>query len=517
MGVYHPLSVRSDSGQELGAIAEALQIGLPVAADISKRNQQRDADQGRADALAGTIDPEKQKRSRAYSHAAEVAVTYNKTITELEKIRNDAAEFKRGNPEFTVEQLDEFYAARIKQFLVDEETGDATFTPEATLEVLPLLQREKDAALAEAGEQIRAEVQTQVEAGEIRRFDAEISAGADPTEAVVALNNRLAQTVDRSRLNGVMFSALANLAVQKADPSILEAVPEQWANGAPTFRNIPEFRGRFTAAVAQAEAAAANAATQRSKLADQASEFALLSAIVGGEYVSDEDIVARIGVSKPNVARQLISFKETINNGRDEDAIDFDRVNLMRARVFSNASKDPVGEVMALYEMGVFGPTDAKQTAQVVSALLSDAQQMASFNARQGSSTTSIWREMSELLDDSFPITKDLFGKPNREQTRINLELKEKFAIETLRNGKDPVDVRRALEAEYRDAYDDATKRAATVSPADLTPAGKIKGALGGNSDLILTVSQADIENAALRGEITPEQERAALLLKLGQ
>lgn len=242
-----PLAAASTgtSGAALGALAEFLGVGADYMAQRQMRKNEESFASGEADARQDSVDETRRAKDRAYASAvvqvsteAELARAFH----ELENSDELKAAMAEGNPEAV-------------RGLVREVAGTFASDDEGVERVVTAAARRAESQFVTAAQQREAEIVNDGNFSDLTETAEAAYAAGEPLD-YVGIAQR-ARALFGAEANTRMLTLLAEMAVNHADPDIIENFPEfivdpETGQQVPSIKRIPRYAQRLRHAQAEA-------------------------------------------------------------------------------------------------------------------------------------------------------------------------------------------------------------------------------------------------------------------------
>jgi hypothetical protein len=457
-------------------LAETLGVAAEVGGELQKQNIQRDIVQAQTDIQQGVALGDDPSTARE--------ATFMKVKAEADW----AADQKRFDETLDSEDLDSLSAEeldlRISELVTDQIGGAdesdtyanqyAAFAGEYRVQRIRDHQDRIALALNEQG-------QANLVAATEARYDDHAATG-DPFDYQSFHTDAVNLSPGGAEANDLMMTILATQAITNADPSLIDNIPDEWADGQRTFKHIPSFQSKILNARAQAQAALDarnNAAAKAAKLeAEQNEEAALNQAyLMAANGIDPTGFLSQQvenGIVGQDKARPLTGFGRGNRDDFRNEAANFQILAALQVQIASNpASVSPTDLFMA-YQEGVYGPPESPEAQGKLRQQLTDLSEEKR-NAERLRSDPIYQARLEEIRKVTEP-SKDILGNPIPEDQALSAEIQREFR-ERVANGESPAEIQPQLIESYNERRKSLMETLETRSPAtaiDLLGAGRL-------------------------------------------
>lgn len=369
----------------------------------------------------GALDEKLLKKSLAYQRGAAVA-TARRRFIEDEAELSDLYETKFDKATGTAEDLNKF----IDGFL-HERYGNID-DKEVAKALVPQMGKLREDMMTryttEVRETVKQDMQTNYAV--IAADELEKTGSLD----VAKLHSEMLPTIGGKDTNAVLATIVANEAVSRGKPELLDAVPDRWADGTPTFKRSPQFddylrNSRQAAENQQAHVRQLLDTEERKQrlAAKQHAEDELTNAVLNRQDITAQTSkLLTSGVIDGETARTLVGFQESFSKQREGHAANFGAIASLESSIY--AGKAAQADVMSAYSQGYFGYGESAQ--KEVSRLLSIANSSRAQNSELFGNPA--YRTYFDELSSIYQARKDILGNPDPVSAQL-----EREAIRTYR------------------------------------------------------------------------------------
>lgn len=449
----------------------------------------------------GQLDEKLMKQSIAYQRGADLALARRNIVSDENDLTQQyEQEFdkERGTPDELNGFISKFLQERYSYLQQDPHVG-SKIAPQLIEMRTKLVNR----FMSERRESVRNDLQTSyatVAADELNK-----SGKLD----VEKMHGEMLPTLGGKDTNTVLVKILADEAITRGKPELLDAVPDRWADGTPTFKKSPQFVDYLRTARQAAEnqkvhldGLAQQQEVKQRKADKQQAEDTLMGAILNKQDITAQTAgLLRQHVIDGETARTLLNFQESYSRQREGHAASFGAIASLESSIYSGQSGQ--ADVMNAYNRGTFGYGESAQ--KEVSRLLSlVSSQERSQNDNLFSKPE--YRTYFDELSSIYQARKDILGNPDAVSAQL-----EREAIRTYREkviaGTSPLQARSEVLGSIKPSQ--VQPSVTRMSPKDavaglksqrLTPAQFISTGITAKQlrDLDLSPEDRDLAIAAL-------------------
>jgi hypothetical protein len=440
-------NVVDPTAQAAGQLMEALGVTQELAAKEGERRVAR----GEADAVAGDIDEDLRERSENYRSGVvkvQAEAGFIHASREMQE-KLDALDLSSVEPD----QLPEFLNRAIDAAAMEQ--YDGLDDPQEAEVVVPLLRKFREEYIGRIVEEQKA-IADQEQTANLRTVAggmyAAFTKGAEFDYN--GLNERVTAVYGKTRrAQELSFGMIADIAIREGRPELLENLPEQWSNGAPTAKTIPEYADKYRAALNQAmsnKAARETEAAQRKNAADkEAVRVAELEAArqILFETRDPASAIAELMRLPGADAASVFAIQSAWRSQRD-DVEERPRDINMATTLWSDiyAGKADIATVMSHYGIGTLGTgLKAKEEAQRMFAAVNQISNAASTNSNR------IISEHQQNLQGRYynPVVHGPVGAHNGNRAMLSLESQAEYNQRVIVGGEDPTKVWQEVVTKY--------------------------------------------------------------------
>lgn len=516
LDVNAPLVTRegSDAGQQAQALAEFAGKGVEFMADRRVRLEREGFQKAEQDFARGIFDEEEHQRNmgymtgrerlRARADAARVVPSVKDRLRQMDTDSMSEDELSSAFNEMVRSEIDIENPSEAEQIYLSE---IADFILEAEVDVI--------------GEHKVNSLQASREAEEVDLRDAmglDYEAGEFNYET---LNSEITRMRDGAERNELYWQTLKNMANAANDPTLLENIPSNYANGVPSIKHIPEYEEKIqdeTRAIHSRLAAQATAARVEEVRAGTAEADALALRIahsIVNEGSANPDDMNAYGVHPYAKSATLSALEGTRRGSRDdleEREANFPYIVGLRSKIHRGESG--VDDIMLAYESGLLGSGPAgKREFNALMANLEDA-----FGRRDRDGNSEANRFSRNLSSRYNPKTQGEFMP--QDVTRLNIQIKsEEEYWEKVDGGQNPREAWLEVSAKYDAILDAAPSEFVSNDSLNTSTSSGTLGAASTRAALALQdgnslrrnkIGAVQLEQMMSDGLLSPEEAEAA-------
>jgi hypothetical protein len=449
------LSVVAPNGGNVGdstaQAASQLMDALGVTQELAAAEGQRRVARGEEDALTGDIDEDLRERSENYRAGVtkvQAEAGFIHASREMQE-RLDALDLSSVEPD----QLPAFLNKAIDEAAAEQYGG--LDDPASAEVIVPLLRKFRGEYVGRVVEEQRA-IADQEQQSNLRTIAGAMSAA--PEFDYNGLNERVTAVYGKTRrAQELSFNMIADIAIREGRPELLENLPEQWGNGAPTAKIIPEYAEKYRSAVNQARANKAARLTeeaQRKTAADK--EAVRLAELEAARQILFENrdpasAIATLMTLPHADASSVFAIQGAWRSARDDreerDGSADGMANLWASIYTGSAS---IADVMSHYHLGTLGSgLKAKEEAQRMHAAVV---QMS--NAGTGERSRILSEHQQNISERFNPKINGELGKLDANRSMIRIEALREYNARVLEQGEDPITVFNEVVEKYDGALE---------------------------------------------------------------
>lgn len=278
----------SSRGQSLAGLADFLGVGAEFYAAQRARQEADDFADGERDARLGAVDQDRVDGSRAYARATLQVATEARLLDDEEAIRNDE-DLKALTAAGDVDGIREFLAERLSPW--------AEAPTEEEREMITRWSHRLESDLVSQAQTVgRITADAENYADGLRTFQGEYNAAQQEGRAIdYAKLHRTARDLYGKDANAFMTNVLTRLALDNADPSIIDALPDSWTDSItgqqiPGLMNTNEYGEKLRAVRDQATDARRAINQQEQQQRKSRTLFDFNQRIEDGDYFSEKEV-----------------------------------------------------------------------------------------------------------------------------------------------------------------------------------------------------------------------------------
>lgn len=432
LGVYAPsvVNARSDAAVTAAALSASLGLAGDVVQQEAVRRDREGFDQATQDFAQG-IDP--QSPNAGYERAYSQLTARRQWVEAKRQIEEELRQ--TNTDDMSAEELGAFLDSKYADFTgMDENEADVLVPRMLAFREDTIQQwheRQKEIVLNDQAASLTVVVEDGYE-----NYVRQKTLGVDAQFDYEGMHEQTRTFFPGAETNEMYFKMISDIAIRSGDPDLIRNLPDRWADGTPTFKNIPAWNERVLNAETRAQAVYDGRQTaeakalkaQREKQNEEGLNFAYDQVRDGIDPGPTLDALRAAGVISGKDADQVTkAFRSSRDDYRKQGA-DFPRVVRMQAEMQLDPSSVTVGDITIAWAEGAFGPPqspeaqaahrqmlqDREESIQTQRRVLSDP--VAASYVRQFEQITNPGKDvLGNVLSDENKLQADLLGNLKRD------------------------------------------------------------------------------------------------------